>query len=153
MVSQYMTMSPQYRPVVPRYRTIVPPHRTMVPQYRTVVPQGSNYLSSLTVLSPLRPKQINGSFKLGAARVLSGWQMQCLVPGLQDNGSMNGTSEQADILPPNCMVKDRWKVVSLDPQNAPATHSITPFCLFICTNEDVTEHQVQSPVLILCFIC
>lgn len=25
---------------------------------------------------------------------------------------MNGTSEQADILPPNCMVKDRWKVVS-----------------------------------------
>uniref|UniRef100_H3CHK3 non-specific serine/threonine protein kinase n=1 Tax=Tetraodon nigroviridis TaxID=99883 RepID=H3CHK3_TETNG len=37
--------------------------------------------------------------------------MQCLVPGLQDNGSMNGTSEQADILPPNCMVKDRWKVL------------------------------------------
>ncbi|XP_056891813.1 tau-tubulin kinase 1 isoform X3 [Takifugu flavidus] len=54
---------------------------------------------------------INGSFKLGAARVLSGWQMQCLVPGLQDNASMNGTSEQADILPPNCMVKDRWKVL------------------------------------------
>lgn len=59
-----------------------------------------------------RSPQINGSFKLGAARVLSGWQMQCLVPGLQDNGNMNGTSEQADILPPNCMVKDRWKVVS-----------------------------------------
>lgn len=38
--------------------------------------------------------------------------MQCLVPGLQDNANMNGTSEQADILPPNCMVKDRWKVVS-----------------------------------------
>ncbi|TNM85614.1 hypothetical protein fugu_007885 [Takifugu bimaculatus] len=56
-------------------------------------------------------RQINGSFKLGAARVLSGWQMQCLVPGLQDNASMNGTSEQADILPPNCMVKDRWKVL------------------------------------------
>uniref|UniRef100_A0A8C7ZY38 non-specific serine/threonine protein kinase n=1 Tax=Oryzias sinensis TaxID=183150 RepID=A0A8C7ZY38_9TELE len=37
--------------------------------------------------------------------------MQCLVPGLQDNGNMNGTSEQADILPPNCMVKDRWKVL------------------------------------------
>ncbi|XP_030011632.1 tau-tubulin kinase 1 isoform X2 [Sphaeramia orbicularis] len=55
--------------------------------------------------------QINGSFKLGAARVLSGWQMQCLVPGLQDNANMNGTSEQADILPPNCMVKDRWKVL------------------------------------------
>lgn len=41
--------------------------------------------------------------------------MQCLVPGLQDNANMNGTSEQADILPPNCMVKDRWKVVSQDP--------------------------------------
>lgn len=63
-------------------------------------------------LTLLFSTQINGSFKLGAARVLSGWQMQCLVPGLQDNGSMNGTSEQADILPPNCMVKDRWKVVS-----------------------------------------
>ncbi|XP_058496708.1 tau-tubulin kinase 1 isoform X1 [Solea solea] len=54
---------------------------------------------------------INGSFKFGAARVLSGWQMQCLVPSLQDNANMNGTSEQADILPPNCMVKDRWKVL------------------------------------------
>ncbi|KAM3622656.1 uncharacterized protein V6R79_001700 [Siganus canaliculatus] len=56
-------------------------------------------------------RQINGSFKLGAARVLSVWQMQCLVPGLQDNANMNGTSEQADILPPNYMVKDRWKVL------------------------------------------
>ncbi|XP_055080456.1 tau-tubulin kinase 1 [Periophthalmus magnuspinnatus] len=38
--------------------------------------------------------------------------MQCLVPGLQDNNNMNGSgSEQADILPPNCMVKDRWKVL------------------------------------------
>uniref|UniRef100_A0A3Q1BUF4 non-specific serine/threonine protein kinase n=1 Tax=Amphiprion ocellaris TaxID=80972 RepID=A0A3Q1BUF4_AMPOC len=37
--------------------------------------------------------------------------MQCLVPGLQDNANMNGTSEQADILPSNCMVKDRWKVL------------------------------------------
>lgn len=54
--------------------------------------------------------QINGSFKLGAARVLSGWQ-QCLAPALQDQANMNGTSEQVDILPPNCMVKDRWKVV------------------------------------------
>ncbi|KAK1802449.1 hypothetical protein P4O66_022105 [Electrophorus voltai] len=52
--------------------------------------------------------QINGSFKLGAARVLSGWQ--CLVPALQDNDNMNGT-EQQDILPPNCMVKERWKVL------------------------------------------
>uniref|UniRef100_UPI0037E87AAD tau-tubulin kinase 1 isoform X2 n=2 Tax=Semicossyphus pulcher TaxID=241346 RepID=UPI0037E87AAD len=37
--------------------------------------------------------------------------MQCLASGLQDNANMNGTSEQADILPPNCMVKDRWKVL------------------------------------------
>lgn len=57
--------------------------------------------------------QINGSFKLGAARVLSGWQMQCLVPALQDHANMNGAGETADILPPNCMVKDRWKVVSM----------------------------------------
>ncbi|CAG5947394.1 unnamed protein product [Menidia menidia] len=56
-------------------------------------------------------RQINGSFKSGAARVLSSWQMHCLVPGLQENANMNGTSEQADILPPNCMVKDRWKVL------------------------------------------
>lgn len=69
----------------------------------------------LSCSSPFVPSQINGSFKLGAARVLSGWQMQCLVPSLQDNANMNGTSEQADILPPNCMVKDRWKVVSVRP--------------------------------------
>ncbi|XP_030593687.1 tau-tubulin kinase 1 [Archocentrus centrarchus] len=37
--------------------------------------------------------------------------MHCLVPVNQDNANMNGTSEQADILPPNCMVKDRWKVL------------------------------------------
>lgn len=67
----------------------------------------------------LPSSQINGSFKLGAARVLSSWQMQCLVPGLQDNANMNGTSEQADILPPNCMVKDRWKVVSQERPHHP----------------------------------
>nr|XP_061792114.1 tau-tubulin kinase 1-like [Nerophis lumbriciformis] len=37
--------------------------------------------------------------------------MQCLGPAHQDNANMNGTAEQADILPPNCMVKDRWKVL------------------------------------------
>ncbi|XP_038822276.1 tau-tubulin kinase 1-like [Salvelinus namaycush] len=37
--------------------------------------------------------------------------MQCLVPALQDHANMNGTGETADILPPNCMVKDRWKVL------------------------------------------
>nr|XP_046167260.1 tau-tubulin kinase 1 isoform X3 [Oncorhynchus gorbuscha] len=37
--------------------------------------------------------------------------MQCLVPALQDHANMNGAGETADILPPNCMVKDRWKVL------------------------------------------
>ncbi|KAB5526242.1 hypothetical protein PHYPO_G00149440 [Pangasianodon hypophthalmus] len=52
---------------------------------------------------------INGSFKLGAARVLSGWQ--CLAPALQENDNMNGATETQDILPPNCIVKERWKVL------------------------------------------
>ncbi|KAG7462912.1 hypothetical protein MATL_G00189760 [Megalops atlanticus] len=37
--------------------------------------------------------------------------MQRLAPGLQDDANMNGAGEQVDILPPNCMVKDRWKVL------------------------------------------
>ncbi|XP_061687171.1 tau-tubulin kinase 1 [Syngnathoides biaculeatus] len=37
--------------------------------------------------------------------------MQCLGPAHQDNANMNGAAEQADILPPNQMVKDRWKVL------------------------------------------
>uniref|UniRef100_A0A9J8AB85 Tau tubulin kinase 1a n=2 Tax=Cyprinus carpio TaxID=7962 RepID=A0A9J8AB85_CYPCA len=37
--------------------------------------------------------------------------MQCLAPALQDNANMNGTAEQQDILPSNCMVKERWKVL------------------------------------------
>ncbi|MBN3312827.1 TTBK1 kinase, partial [Atractosteus spatula] len=37
--------------------------------------------------------------------------MQCLAPGLQDAATMNGAGEQADILPANCMVKERWKVL------------------------------------------
>lgn len=78
----------------------------------SIVLSGGSLSQNRDSLTVLFSTQINGSFKLGAARVLSGWQMQCLVPGLQDNASMNGTSEQADILPPNCMVKDRWKVVS-----------------------------------------
>ncbi|KAK1171249.1 tau-tubulin kinase 1-like isoform X1 [Acipenser oxyrinchus oxyrinchus] len=55
--------------------------------------------------------QINGSFKLGAARVFTGWPMQCLAPAIQDEAKMNGAGEQADILLANCMVKDRWKVL------------------------------------------
>ncbi|RXN34024.1 tau-tubulin kinase 1-like isoform X1 [Labeo rohita] len=62
-----------------------------------------------TILTFVQLIVINGSFKLGAARVLSG--LQCLAPALQDNANMNGTAEQQDILPPNCMVKDRWKVL------------------------------------------
>ncbi|KAI1896961.1 hypothetical protein AGOR_G00100290 [Albula goreensis] len=37
--------------------------------------------------------------------------MQCLAPALQDQANMNGAGEQADTLPPNSMVKDRWKVM------------------------------------------
>ncbi|XP_048865117.1 tau-tubulin kinase 1 [Brienomyrus brachyistius] len=37
--------------------------------------------------------------------------MQCLASAIQDDANMNGAGEQADILPPNCMVKDRWKVL------------------------------------------
>ncbi|XP_036383119.1 tau-tubulin kinase 1 isoform X2 [Megalops cyprinoides] len=37
--------------------------------------------------------------------------MQCLGPAIQDQANMNGAGEQVDILPPNCMVKDRWKVL------------------------------------------
>uniref|UniRef100_A0A8C9RD09 non-specific serine/threonine protein kinase n=1 Tax=Scleropages formosus TaxID=113540 RepID=A0A8C9RD09_SCLFO len=37
--------------------------------------------------------------------------MQCLASALQEDANMNGAGEQADILPPNCMVKDRWKVL------------------------------------------
>jgi len=83
--------------------------------------------------------QINGSFKLGAARVLSGWQMQCLVPGLQDNANMNGTSEQADILPPNCMVKDRWKVVSQERPHPP-------------TLQLTAQIQLYKPLILLFFL-
>lgn len=38
--------------------------------------------------------------------------MQCVGPPVQADENMNGAGEQVDILPPNCMVKDRWKVVS-----------------------------------------
>ncbi|XP_067092714.1 tau-tubulin kinase 1-like [Osmerus mordax] len=37
--------------------------------------------------------------------------MQCVGPGVQADENMNGAGEQVDILPPNCMVKDRWKVL------------------------------------------
>uniref|UniRef100_A0A3B4C2Y6 non-specific serine/threonine protein kinase n=1 Tax=Pygocentrus nattereri TaxID=42514 RepID=A0A3B4C2Y6_PYGNA len=37
--------------------------------------------------------------------------MQCIGPGVQVDENMNGAGEQVDILPPNCMVKERWKVL------------------------------------------
>uniref|UniRef100_A0AAY4BVW3 non-specific serine/threonine protein kinase n=1 Tax=Denticeps clupeoides TaxID=299321 RepID=A0AAY4BVW3_9TELE len=37
--------------------------------------------------------------------------MQCVGPGVQGDVNMNGAGEQVDILPPNCMVKERWKVL------------------------------------------
>lgn len=36
--------------------------------------------------------------------------MQCV--GVDCDENMNGAGEQVDILPQNCMVKERWKVVS-----------------------------------------
>lgn len=32
--------------------------------------------------------------------------------GVDCDENMNGAGEQVDILPQNCMVKERWKVVS-----------------------------------------
>ncbi|NWZ42581.1 TTBK1 kinase, partial [Brachypodius atriceps] len=55
--------------------------------------------------------QINGSFKLGAAGIPSGWQMQCLAAVIKDEPNMSGGGEQVDILPTNYVVKDRWKVL------------------------------------------
>ncbi|NXT53493.1 TTBK1 kinase, partial [Pluvianellus socialis] len=55
--------------------------------------------------------QINGSFKLGATKILSGWQMQCLAAVIKDEPNMSGGGEQVDILPANYVVKDRWKVL------------------------------------------
>ncbi|XP_035388745.1 tau-tubulin kinase 1 isoform X2 [Electrophorus electricus] len=37
--------------------------------------------------------------------------MQCVGPGVHVDENMNGSGEQVDILPPNCMVKERWKVL------------------------------------------
>ncbi|XP_030643338.1 tau-tubulin kinase 1 [Chanos chanos] len=37
--------------------------------------------------------------------------MQCGGPGHQGDENMNGAGEQVDILPPNCVVKERWKVL------------------------------------------
>ncbi|XP_076141315.1 tau-tubulin kinase 1 [Alosa pseudoharengus] len=37
--------------------------------------------------------------------------MQCVGPAVQGDVNMNGVGEQVDILPPNCMVKERWKVL------------------------------------------
>lgn len=38
--------------------------------------------------------------------------MQCLAAAIKDETNMSGGGEQADILPANYVVKDRWKVVS-----------------------------------------
>ncbi|XP_067311706.1 tau-tubulin kinase 1 [Pseudorasbora parva] len=37
--------------------------------------------------------------------------MQCVGPGVNGDENMNGAGEQVDILPPNCLVKERWKVL------------------------------------------
>ncbi|KAJ1147765.1 hypothetical protein NDU88_000624, partial [Pleurodeles waltl] len=53
---------------------------------------------------------LNGSFKSGASKILSGWQMQCLASVIKDDANMSGGGEQVDILPVSYVVKDRWKV-------------------------------------------
>ncbi|XP_052435738.1 tau-tubulin kinase 1 isoform X1 [Carassius gibelio] len=37
--------------------------------------------------------------------------MQCIGPGVHGDENMNGAGEQVDILPSNCLVKERWKVL------------------------------------------
>ncbi|XP_052001019.1 tau-tubulin kinase 1-like [Xyrauchen texanus] len=37
--------------------------------------------------------------------------MQCIGPSVQGDENMNGAGEQVDILPSNCLVKERWKVL------------------------------------------
>ncbi|XP_052475545.1 tau-tubulin kinase 1-like isoform X1 [Carassius gibelio] len=37
--------------------------------------------------------------------------MQCVGPGVHVDENMNGAGEQVDILPSNCLVKERWKVL------------------------------------------
>ncbi|XP_051579547.1 tau-tubulin kinase 1-like [Myxocyprinus asiaticus] len=37
--------------------------------------------------------------------------MQCVGPSVQGDVNMNGAEEQVDILPSNCLVKERWKVL------------------------------------------
>lgn len=64
--------------------------------------------------------QVNG--RVQAAVPLSGQPMQCVGPAVQGDVNMNGVGEQVDILPPNCMVKERWKVVSLH----------MPKCVCVC---------------------
>lgn len=61
--------------------------------------------------SPL--PQVDGPPRAGPADTPpSGWRMQCLATALKDETNMSGGGEQADILPANYVVKDRWKVVS-----------------------------------------
>lgn len=62
--------------------------------------------------APLLP-QVDGPPRAGPADTPpSGWRMQCLAAALKDEPNMSGGGEQADILPANYVVKDRWKVVS-----------------------------------------
>ncbi|EMP32661.1 Tau-tubulin kinase 1 [Chelonia mydas] len=72
---------------------------------------GTEELSLVLKLLVPELAQINGSFKLGATKILSGWQMQCLVAAIREEPNMSGGGEQVDILPANYVVKDRWKVL------------------------------------------
>ena len=63
--------------------------------------------------SPSPLPQVDGPPRAGPADTPpSGWRMQCLAAAIKDETNMSGGGEQADILPANYVVKDRWKVVS-----------------------------------------
>lgn len=68
--------------------------------------------ASLT--APPYSPQVDGPPRAGPADTPpSGWRMQCLAAAaIKDETNMSGGGEQADILPANYVVKDRWKVVS-----------------------------------------
>lgn len=67
----------------------------------------------LSTHSPSALPQVDGPPRAGPADTPpSGWRMQGLAAAPKDETNMSGGGEQADILPANYVVKDRWKVVS-----------------------------------------
>lgn len=87
----------------------LPGERSSPPPY----PQGGPRSVACSTQSPFPLPQVDGPPRAGPADTPpSGWRMQCLAAALKDETNMSGGGEQADILPANYVVKDRWKVVS-----------------------------------------